>query len=95
MADKVISFPKKKPHRDKKFLDSFKHRYCEICGAKPAEAHHLRTRGAGGGDLPSNLLALCRTCHSRAHSMGIKSFVELYKLPVKFDNGYPQRTDIR
>jgi len=38
---------------------------CELChltGVK-FEPHHIKSRGAGGTDDPSNILVCCRLCH--------------------------------
>ncbi len=42
---------------------------CQGCGATglPLELHHRIPEAEGGPNTPSNLLALCRTCHDRAH----------------------------
>ncbi len=58
----------------KKQLEAYKklHNACEAC-RKPVsgDPHHIRTRGAGGGDEPENLLRLCYECHQIAHTKGI------------------------
>lgn len=46
---------------------------CEMCGKQVAEAgdldvHHIRYRSLGGGNEPTNLIGLCRQCHSNVHS---------------------------
>ena len=53
------------------------HLLCEACGRKTQEwPHHVRTRGAGGDDDPSNLLELCKEHHAEIHTMGRTQFVE-------------------
>lgn len=44
--------------------------YCEWCGATCSgnEPHHIITRGAGGPDIPENLVQLCPMCHRKAHA---------------------------
>lgn len=75
-------------------LEYIRRRPCMVCGAPPpSDPDHLRSRGAGGGDELSNLLALCRKHHVERHRSGIKTFVEKYKLRVSFD-GFPKRTDV-
>lgn len=49
-------------------------RRCLICLKYPCDAHHIVSRGAGGGDEEWNLLSLCRKHHQLWHSMGQKSF---------------------
>ena len=56
---------------------------CKVCGTTAVDIHHIEGRGArpngplagrGGKvarkqyDSPSNLIALCRGCHERAHA---------------------------
>ncbi len=43
---------------------------CEVCGAKAVDIHHIEARGMGGdpsgkSDVIENLMALCRTCHTK------------------------------
>ena len=51
---------------------------CIICGA-PGEAHHLRSKGAGGGDEPDNTMVLCRTHHREIHDIGRDTFITKYR----------------
>lgn len=39
---------------------------CEACQSPAVEIHHIHGRGKDK-DVISNLMALCRKCHSRAH----------------------------
>jgi hypothetical protein len=39
---------------------------CEACGRPAIDIHHINGRGKGK-DVISNLMALCRKCHTRAH----------------------------
>jgi len=42
---------------------------CEYCRCnKAVDIHHIDYRSQGGGDEISNLIALCRDCHSFAHN---------------------------
>ena len=42
---------------------------CEVCGQPCGNGpHHITTRGAGGSDVPENLIQLCPSCHSKAHN---------------------------
>lgn len=43
-------------------------KWCQLCGISEAglEIHHIRSRGAGGDDIKSNLVMLCKKCHKRA-----------------------------
>jgi hypothetical protein len=60
---------------DEKLLDEFRHKpRCERCGKPPdrgmlLDPHHLMARGQGQSqraDIPQNLIALCRACHTSA-----------------------------
>jgi hypothetical protein len=54
------------------------HSRCEICGLHSDAPHHIRTRGAGGDDDSTNLLALCTTHHNEIHQYGEQKFARLY-----------------
>jgi 5-methylcytosine-specific restriction endonuclease McrA len=41
---------------------------CEVCSAVGVDIHHIVFKSHGGSDEVSNLVALCRDCHSKAHS---------------------------
>lgn len=73
--------------------DILRNQPCEVCGRYPSEPDHIRTRGAGGGHERKNLQALCRKHHTERHTMGLKSFVAKYHLPISWENGYPERSD--
>lgn len=85
-----MKFPKSKRIKIKELPESGP---CIVCLNTPTEWHHMQSRGAGGGDEPTNLVELCRGCHSEAHAMGMRSFAEKYNLPVDFLSGYPKRND--
>lgn len=63
---------------------------CFVCGANGVDVDHIRTRGAGGDDSASNVWPLCRGCHQLRHSIGIKTFVTMYQLPVDVSGIYPK-----
>lgn len=71
-------FPKPKRVVDKKFLATFKAMPCLVCGGKPSEGDHIKTKGAGGGDEAFNVWPQCRHHHSERHRIGLTSFVEKY-----------------
>ena len=41
--------------------------YCEKCGARGTDIHHINGRGKDK-DVVENLIALCRDCHNLAHA---------------------------
>ena len=59
----------KNPMRHQAVIDECRRPTCEICG-KPCcgEPHHIISRGAGGADIPENLIQLCGNCHRDVHS---------------------------
>lgn len=77
-------------NRDPQLLRSLKEMPCFICGARPSDPHHIRTRGSGGGDEPNNMLPLCRMHHVEIHRIGVKSFAERYRVPIDFSGIYPK-----
>lgn len=36
---------------------------CIVCGDQPVDPHHIKTKGSGGDDAPSNIMPLCREHH--------------------------------
>ncbi len=52
---------------------------CAVCGCiGPNDPHHIRSRGAGGGDTPENLISLCRSHHNEIHQTGDTTFTCKY-----------------
>jgi thymidine kinase len=49
---------------------------CECCQRPANDIHHITGRGEGK-DIISNLMALCRKCHDRAHSNVTKSEMQM------------------
>jgi 5-methylcytosine-specific restriction endonuclease McrA len=45
---------------------------CEVCGSKAVDIHHIKYKSRGGKDEISNLIALCRYCHNKAHNEQLK-----------------------
>lgn len=46
------------------------HIECEVCSTTAVDIHHIEAKGMGGKagkDVISNLIALCRKCHEKAH----------------------------
>lgn len=50
---------------------------CMACGITPSHAHHLTTRGAGGDDVPENLMPLCGEHHAEMH-LSYSRFIRKY-----------------
>jgi hypothetical protein len=53
---------------------------CLACGITPCDAHHVKTRGAGGQDTADNLMPLCREHHTLLHTIGYGRMTK--KFPV-------------
>ncbi len=49
-------------------VDWMQAQHCCICGTRPVDCHHVKTRGAGG--TADDMVPLCRTCHQIWHSRG-------------------------
>lgn len=75
-------FPKPKRKVDKELLRSFREKPCvvnkdcigEVC------AHHVKTRGSGGDDVASNLIAVCVKHHNEIHSITTYVFFNKYNI---------------
>ena len=73
-----MSFPKPKRVVNKKFLATFKHKPCLVCGKLPSDPDHIQSRGAGGGDESWNVWPLTRDHHNERHRIGLTSFAAKY-----------------
>lgn len=63
-----LAFPKFSRVRNAETIKECTLDFCEICGRPTScEPHHIIHRGAGGPDMPENLIQLCPTCHRQAH----------------------------
>src|SRR5688500_13770997 len=45
---------------------------CRVCDMKAYDVHHLLPRSRGGRDVESNLVSVCRLCHTDIHGHVIK-----------------------
>jgi len=45
---------------------------CEICSNPAVDIHHIKYKSRGGQDEIKNLMALCRSCHAKAHNEALK-----------------------
>lgn len=86
------SFAKNPPKKDPLLRQKIRELPCFVCGRPgPSDVAHITTRRLLG-DEPNNLLPMCRADHALSHSIGIKTFVERFRLPITFENGYPVLT---
>lgn len=68
-------FWKKRREENKDCLDEIRSMECSVCGAPPpSDAHHMKTKGSGGGDTLENLVSLCRKHHQEIHTLGRKTW---------------------
>lgn len=75
----MAEHPKSKTDKDRDFLEAIRALQCLGCGAQPPnDAHHIKTRGSGGGDDHWNLMPLCRNCHTHVHKIGLVNFLGLH-----------------
>ncbi len=64
---------------DKNLIKQKKLSDCTACFKDPpVDAHHLKSQKSGGHDLDSNLLPLCRFCHSLLHLKGLNYMAQAY-----------------
>jgi hypothetical protein len=55
-------------------------RPCLVCGLRPTEAAHVKSRGAGG--TSADLVPLCREHHREQHDTGIRTFAARHRLDL-------------
>lgn len=54
---------------------------CAVCSEPPpSQAHHVRSRAAGG--TKSSLVPLCLYCHAELHALGRITFAEKYNVDL-------------
>lgn len=70
--------PKPKRLENEQLLEAFRLMPCAACGARPSDPDHIKTRGAGGEDIESNILPLCRRHHTQRHTIGWFRFCGLF-----------------
>lgn len=54
---------------------------CLICGKRPSENAHVKSRGAGGNS--TDVVPLCREHHQQQHDMGILTFQKEHNINLK------------
>lgn len=65
---------------------------CEVCSAQSVDLHHVEPRSKFGStqkhlqDDPSNVVALCRSCHDDAHGPKSREVKEALKELVRRRN---------
>ncbi len=60
--------PKCERIRDRNAIKAARRDFCEYCYRwGKGEVHHIKSKGAGGHDVPDNLIHLCHECHRKVH----------------------------
>jgi hypothetical protein len=89
-----MTFEKKKRIKDPDLLAQVRLLPCLACSCDPerrratmlafdqgitqSHAHHVKTRGAGGDDVETNLMPLCIKHHNEIHVLGNTRMAEKY-----------------
>lgn len=74
MSGEGAEFEFRKPMRevDAQLLEAVRKMYCAACGkGNEIHAHHVTSKGAGGGDTRDNVMPLCAAHHAFWHSKGV------------------------
>lgn len=69
--------PKNKRKSDLKLLSRIRDLPCCVCGFKPSDASHIKTRGSGGPDEEWNVVPHCRKHHTE-WGMSWSKFIKKY-----------------
>lgn len=72
-------FPKCSRKVDEELLETVRLLPCMGCKADPPnDPHHVTSKGAGGDDVWTNLMPLCRECHQEWHQKGPGYMIRTY-----------------
>src|SRR2546430_883261 len=75
-----MAFPKTHRLIDPDVLLQVRTQPCCICGRRPSDASHIRTRGSGGPDTLWNVFPKCREHHTEWGKMGWSLFLKRYPI---------------
>jgi len=56
---------------------------CLVCGARPCDAAHVKSRGAGG--TSADLVPLCHAHHMEQHAIGVCTFEARYDVDLTLE----------
>lgn len=70
--------PKPIRKSDENVLNVYRKARCCLCGCRPCDPAHIKTRGSGGPDEHWNLIALCREHHTEQGQIGFWRMCEKY-----------------
>jgi len=87
----VSALPKPERVRDREYLAFVRTHPCAVCNERGVQAHHLKTRAAGGSDY--HAVPLCADHHVEWHKLGDRTFTErhtvnLWKVSAQLLAGY-------
>lgn len=77
----VYPVPKVKRVKDERYLKKIREYRCCACKGRNADAHHVKSKGAGGDD--TQCIPLCRTCHSLLHQLGQTKFEDKFRIKLE------------
>lgn len=77
---KVLPFGKIKRIDDDWVMQEFRKGTCSVCSSQEVDPAHIKSRGSGGDDVPTNLVRLCRMHHSESHALGWFKFTQKYPI---------------
>lgn len=63
---------------DELLLSEIRGQPCLVCRSTQTDPCHIQTRGAGGDDILSNVVAMCRAHHTLQHSLGWVGFIDRF-----------------
>ena len=75
--------PKRNRIRGEAYLKAARAGKCRVCGQTPCDAHHVKAKGAGGGD--DQVIPLCRKHHAEWHSLGVGRFLKRHPVEGGYD----------
>ncbi len=73
-----MQIPKRVRVKNRKLLDKYHDMPCIVCGWPQSEPAHIRSKAAGGGDEPDNLINFCQKEHRTQHQKGWKYMWDTY-----------------
>jgi predicted restriction endonuclease len=64
--------------RDDKLRKNYHTMRCVVCSRHGCDPCHIKSKGAGGDDVPENMMPLCRIHHTEQHKIGWVTFAKKY-----------------
>jgi len=73
--------PKKPREKNPEYVKFIRSLPCLACKKPGCDPHHIKSRGAGGGDS-ANLVPLCRVHHTMIHTYGRRTFEKKFHISL-------------